>query len=72
MHTARAGRGALQPLTDVAPMNAQASPAEQQIQAKPAVLRATIQIKRAATGKVEEYTVIGTPVAQPEPTKDQP
>jgi hypothetical protein len=31
-----------------------------------AVLRATIQIKRAATGKVEEYTLVGTPVpAQP-------
>jgi hypothetical protein len=43
----------------------------QELQARPAVLRATIQIKRAATGKVEEYTVIGTPVApQPEPKKE--
>jgi hypothetical protein len=30
------------------------------MEAKPAVLRATIQITRAATGKVEEYEIIGT------------
>lgn len=47
-------------------------PKPQEIQAKPAVLHATIQIKRAATGKVEEYTVVGTPIAQPEPKKEQP
>lgn len=28
--------------------------------AAPAVLRATIQITRAATGKVEEYEIVGT------------
>ena len=28
--------------------------------AAPAVLRATIQVTRAATGKVEEYELIGT------------
>lgn len=27
-----------------------------------AVLRATIQVKRAATGKVEEFEIIGTPI----------
>jgi hypothetical protein len=32
------------------------------VQAAPAVLQATIQITLAATGKVEEYTIIGTPL----------
>jgi hypothetical protein len=41
-------------------------PTAPNLPAAPAVLRATIQIKRAATGKVEEYTLVGTPVpAQP-------
>jgi hypothetical protein len=31
-----------------------------QIKAAPAILRATIHITRAATGKVEEYEIIGT------------
>jgi hypothetical protein len=31
-----------------------------QVKAAPAILRATIQITRAATGKVEEYEIIGT------------
>lgn len=31
---------------------------------QPAVLRAVIQIKRAATGKVEEYVLTGTPVQE--------
>jgi hypothetical protein len=30
------------------------------LEAKPAILRATIQITRAATGKVEEYEIVGT------------
>lgn len=30
------------------------------IRAKPAVFTATIQVTRAATGKVEEYTITGT------------
>jgi hypothetical protein len=37
------------------------------IKAAPAVLRATIQITRAATGKVEEYELIGY---AEEPEKD--
>jgi hypothetical protein len=32
----------------------------QAIEAQPAVLRATIQITRAATGKVETYEIVGT------------
>ena len=31
------------------------------VQAQPAVLHATIQITRAATGKVETYQIVGTP-----------
>ena len=31
------------------------------VQAQPAVLRATIQITRAVTGKVETYEIVGTP-----------
>lgn len=38
-------------------------PVPQKLPAAPAVLRATIQITRKATGKVEEYTLIGTPAA---------
>ncbi len=34
------------------------------LQTEPAVLVATIQIKRAATGKVEEFTLIGTPIKE--------
>jgi nitrous oxidase accessory protein NosD len=30
------------------------------MEAQPAILRATIQITRAATGKVEEYEIVGT------------
>ena len=37
-----------------------------QLQARPAMLRATIQITRAATGKVEEYEIVGTPVTEPQ------
>lgn len=43
---------------------------ENTLPAQPAVLHATIQIKRAATGKVEEYKIVGTPV--PEPVKQEP
>ena len=39
-----------------------------ELPAEPAVFVATIQIKRAATGKVEEYTLAGTPL--PEPKKE--
>lgn len=31
------------------------------VQAQPAVLRATIQITRAVTGKVETFEIVGTP-----------
>ena len=43
-------------------------PKPQNLPAQPAVLTATIQIKRAATGKVETYQITGTPV--PETKKD--
>lgn len=38
------------------------------MQAAPAVLHAVIEIKRAATGKVETYTITGT--ALPEEPKE--
>lgn len=38
---------------------------ENKPQAQPAVLHATIQIKRAVTGKVEEYKIVGTSLPQP-------
>jgi hypothetical protein len=34
------------------------------IQAQPAILRATIEIKRAATGKTEVYEIVGTPIPE--------
>ena len=37
-----------------------AEKAKMALEAQPAILRATIQITRAATGKVEEYEIIGT------------
>lgn len=40
----------------------------QELPAQPAVVEAVIQIKRAATGKVETYKIVGTPM--PEPKKD--
>ena len=42
-----------------------------EIKAQPAVLTAVIQIKRAATDKVEEYTITGTPHPPEEPKKDE-
>ena len=47
-----------------------ADKAAMELQARPAVLRATIQITRAATGKVEEYEIVGT--AEPEPSPLHP
>jgi hypothetical protein len=44
-----------------------ADKAAMELQARPAVLRATIQITRAATGKVEEYEIVGTADAGSEP-----
>ena len=37
-----------------------ADKASMALQAQPAVLRATIHVTRAATGKVEEYEIVGT------------
>ena len=39
------------------------------VKAQPAILRATIQVTRAATGKVEEYEIIGT-AEQPDAPKE--
>ncbi len=41
-----------------------ADKAKMALQAQPAILKATIQITRAKTGKVEEYEIIGTPLPQ--------
>jgi hypothetical protein len=40
--------------------------------AQPAVLRATVHVTRKATGKVETYEIVGTPLPapQPEPPKE--
>lgn len=35
---------------------------KKEVKAQPAVLRATIQVTRKATGKVETYQIVGTPV----------
>ena len=39
------------------------------VAAQPAVLKATIHITRAKTGKVETYQIVGTPVKD-EPQKE--
>lgn len=44
-------------------------PPPAELQAQPVLLRATIQITRAATGLVEEYELTGV-LAQPEPPKE--
>jgi len=44
------------------------------VKAQPAVLRMTVEIKRAVTGKVETYELIGTAVEQdeqPQEAKEQ-
>ena len=41
-------------------------PAAQKIAAQPAVLRATITVTRAVTGKVETFDIVGTPLATTE------
>lgn len=44
---------------------------QNELEAQPAILTATIQITRAATGKVEEYTITGTALPpEPEPKKE--
>jgi hypothetical protein len=40
------------------------------LQAQPGTLTARVQITRAATGKVEEYDLVFTPVAE-EPPQDK-
>ena len=35
-----------------------------QLETKPAVLHATIQVIRAGTGKVDTYEIVGTPAPQ--------
>jgi hypothetical protein len=40
------------------------------LQAEPGTLTARIQITRAKTGKVEEYDLVFTPIAE-EPTQDK-
>lgn len=37
-----------------------ADKAEIELNGRPALMRATVQITRAATGKVEEYEIVGT------------
>lgn len=40
------------------------------LQAGPATLRATIHIKRAATGLTETYELVGTPAEPSDPSKE--
>lgn len=49
----------------------QEEPSGPKLEAQPAVLRATIQIIRAGTGKVENYEIIGTPLPPDSPQPDQ-
>lgn len=42
-----------------------------QLQSQPAVMRATISITRAATGKVETFEIVGTPIPEPEPKEEE-
>lgn len=44
----------------------------EELEAKPAVLRATIHVTRKETGKVETYELVGTVEPPPEPQKEQP
>jgi len=54
--------------TSPAEMRGEAARIPAAIKARPSVLRATIQITRAATGKVEEYQIVG--VAEETTQKD--
>jgi hypothetical protein len=44
-----------------------AEKAEMELQARPAILRATVHVTRAATGKVETYELVGTADEPKEP-----
>ena len=46
--------------------------AENNLQSPPAVVTAQITVTRAGTGKVEHYTLVGTPVAEPPQSTEQP
>ena len=56
--------------TTPAAENTPPAPAANAAQARPAVLHATVQIKRAATGRVETFHITGTPTAPPAVTED--
>ena len=43
-----------------------AEKAEMEVKARPAILRATVHVTRAATGKVETYELVGTADEQKE------
>ena len=43
---------------------------ENEVKAQPAVLEMKIQITRKATGKVEEYSLTGTQIEEPEQPKE--
>jgi len=53
-------------------MNDQQPQPQADLQAKPAILTAVIEIKRAATGKVETYTITGTALPPEEPKEQTP
>lgn len=42
------------------------------LQAAPAVLRATIHVTRAATGKVETFEIVGTAADYAQPNQQEP
>jgi hypothetical protein len=54
-------------LTGVAGRVSAAEKAEMQAKALPAILRATIHVTRASTGKVDTYEIVGTTDAPPQP-----
>ena len=43
----------------------------QELKAAPAVLQMTVQITRKATGKVETYQLIGTPIQEQPPQEPE-
>jgi hypothetical protein len=42
-----------------------------ELKAQEPVFRATIEVKRAATGKVETYELIGTPIENEQPAQTE-
>lgn len=45
---------------------------ENELEARPAIFRATIEITRAATGKVDVIEIIGTPIVETPPVEETP